>query len=381
MHIIRKPQFKVSCYILALVFSCLLSISLLAPKSYASQADYTFDDLSNSLNVNVYTFCATSYQYVDGVHRYIADYQTTATPVIHSSVGDDGIRRNYFTVSSPAGCTGWWGINEIYPTTWGIGSGNYTSYMALSSRSFFHGATNLTSTLIGYVNNSTYDVMLHTAGWSWYSLARDDGYDLNTRYQFYEGYNEDSGDLESETIILNFNQTGLPNDVGGIYGSFGSTCKYIDENGVWRMGYFGNESCPLGLYSTNQVSVLFTLTLGYSSNSNDFLIDDTDDVSGLPTIDDAMDANTSLGNISLSILNPISGFLALFTDSECVSLSVIPGWFGLGTTQVCSPWYDNIRPVLTPIFNFAGTMLVFGFCVSWLRGRHGFDNSVRVETY
>lgn len=369
MHIIRKPQSKVSCYILALVFSCLLSISLLAPKSFASQADYTFDDLSNTQYVNVYTFCATSYQYVDGVHRYIPDYQTTSTPVIHSSTGEDGILRNYFTVSSPAGCTGWWGINEIYPYTWGVGSGNYTSYMALSSRSFFHGATALSSTLIGYVNNSTYDVMLHTAGWSWYSLARDDGYDLNTRYEFYEGFNEDSGNLESETIIFNFNQTGLPNDVGTIYASFGSTCKYIDDGGVWRMGFFGNESCPLGLYSTNQVSVLFTLTLGWSDQANDFLIDDTDDVTGLPTIDDAENAINSLDNLSFNLAVPFNTWFNLFTDNSCISIPTVSSWFGLDTQYICSPWSGTLRDVLSPVIGVASGMLIFGFIVSWLRDR------------
>ena len=85
-------------------------------------------------------------------------------------------------------------------------------------------------------------------------------------------------------------------------------------------------------------------------------------------VDSANSSNSLLGNISIPIFNPISSWLVLFTDSQCIDISTLSGWFGLSTQHLCSPWHSNIRDVLTPIISVGGTLLLFGYAIRWLNG-------------
>lgn len=86
-------------------------------------------------------------------------------------------------------------------------------------------------------------------------------------------------------------------------------------------------------------------------------------------INNANSSNDSLlGLVISNIPFPFSSWWALFTDNSCVDISTVPGWFGLSSQHICSPWSSSIRSTLTPVISVMSGMLLFGFVIHFMRG-------------
>ena len=86
-------------------------------------------------------------------------------------------------------------------------------------------------------------------------------------------------------------------------------------------------------------------------------------------LNNAGGSNNSLNGLRISnIVLPFSNWFDLFTDQRCATISVIPGWFGLSSQEICSPWPNTIVNVLTPLMSAMSIMLLFGFIIHFLRG-------------
>ena len=79
-------------------------------------------------------------------------------------------------------------------------------------------------------------------------------------------------------------------------------------------------------------------------------------------------ANGILSVFQFTVLDPLASFWSLFSDNTCVNIPIIGGLINMeGSTQVCSWWPANIRAITTPVFTSAGTLLLWGFVMKWLR--------------
>lgn len=86
----------------------------------------------------------------------------------------------------------------------------------------------------------------------------------------------------------------------------------------------------------------------------------------------------SLGNISLSLLNPLNSWKDLFTNGCSVNVPILAGWLHSPSSTYTSWWCSsstllNIKSVLTGVLSIVGVMIVFGFAFKWLRTNNGED--------
>lgn len=86
----------------------------------------------------------------------------------------------------------------------------------------------------------------------------------------------------------------------------------------------------------------------------------------------------SLGNISLSLLNPLNAWKNYFTNGCSVNIPIIAGWINSPSTTYSSWWctdskLQGIKSVLTGVLSIVGVMIVFGFAFKWLRTNNGED--------
>lgn len=71
---------------------------------------------------------------------------------------------------------------------------------------------------------------------------------------------------------------------------------------------------------------------------------------------------------NLKFLNPFAGFFSLFkTGDDCVDIPIIAGMLNSPSSRYCSWFPVSVRSILTPVLGISGTMLIFGFFVSWLK--------------
>lgn len=92
------------------------------------------------------------------------------------------------------------------------------------------------------------------------------------------------------------------------------------------------------------------------------------------------EAAGELGSLfNFSVLNPFAGLLGMFNDGTgCFSIPVIGGMLGLENKEYCSWFPASVRNILTPVIGMAGTIVLFGFVVSWLGGG-GLNGKVKVS--
>lgn len=86
----------------------------------------------------------------------------------------------------------------------------------------------------------------------------------------------------------------------------------------------------------------------------------------------------SLGEITLSLLNPLNSWKNLFSNGCSVNIPIIAGWLNAPQSSYTSWWcststLSNIKSVLTGVLSIVGVMIVFGFAFKWLRTNQGED--------
>lgn len=72
---------------------------------------------------------------------------------------------------------------------------------------------------------------------------------------------------------------------------------------------------------------------------------------------------------NFGLIFPWSTWFDGFTNNSCVDVPNIASWLHTNQSHYCTFWPANIRQSLTPIFNSISLMVIFGFVVSWLKGR------------
>lgn len=79
-------------------------------------------------------------------------------------------------------------------------------------------------------------------------------------------------------------------------------------------------------------------------------------------------ANGILSVFQFTVLDPLASFWSLFSDGSCVNIPIVGGLINMeGDKRVCSWWPASIRAITTPVFTSAGTLLLWGFVMKWLR--------------
>lgn len=361
MHIFYcKTSTKFVVLILALAFS--FSI-LLAPKSYASAElsnTYTVDDLSN-FAITVNTFCASDVHMENNALAYSAYSYSTQEYATYNDTF------NYYTIYNPNNCT-YWGVSRIDLDNWAIAPETYI-YAEFIVDNMYAGYNKIGQGEYGYINTTSWDMQLHDNSWNTYGLVKDG---LLVTGRFHYTISEENGLFYDDTEYNFYSDSANPY----LYPRFGSSAL-VSNNGSWSPQYFGDDNVPIWYNSAGAASMSFSLRLAYSTTADDWVLESSNGGGGSdpdnPDWDiiqnnggNANDSNNQLGGINFSLINPFTSWLNLFTDNNCVTVSIIPSWFGMEETQICTPWGD-IRSYLSPIFSVFGSMLIFGFIVSWLR--------------
>lgn len=365
MHIKLLPLWISSKFVYTTFAFCVafFTIILLSPLSFASSelpSTYTVEDLSN-FSITVNTFCAYNVSSINGALSYSYNSYSTSLNSTYNNTF------NYYTVYNPNNCT-YWGVSRIDLDNWGIAPDNYI-YAEIIVDNMYAGYNEVASSVFGYINTTTWDMQLHDNQWNSYGLVKD-GSLVHGRFKY--TINEDNGLLYDDTEYNFYSDTNNPY----LYPRFGSSAL-IYNSGSWSPQYFGGETTPIWFNSSGAASMSFTLRMAYSNTSDDWVLESANNGGGSdlgnPDWDiiqnnggNANDSNNQLGGINFSLINPFTSWLNLFTDNNCVTVSIIPSWFGMEETQICTPWGD-IRSYLSPIFSVFGSMLIFGFIVSWLR--------------
>lgn len=362
MHIKLQPLWISSKFVYTTFAFCVafFTLILLSPSSFASSelpSTYTADDLSN-FSITVNTFCAYNVSSVNGALTYSYNSYSTSLTSTYSNTF------NYYTVYNPNNCT-YWGVSRIDLDNWGIAPDTYL-YSELIVDNMYAGYNEVASGVYGYINTTTWDMQLHNNTWSSYGLVKD-GSLVHGRFKY--TINEDNGLFYDDTEYNFYSDPENPY----LYPRFGSS-GLIYNSGSWSPQYFGTETTPIWYNSSGAASMSFSLRMAYSNTSDDWVLESANNGGGSDSDNpewDIIQDNVSNAptdySISLPILNPISSWLALFTDTQCITISSIPAWFGLSSQTICSPFGD-LRDAISPVVNIFGSMLIFGFAVSWLRG-------------
>lgn len=105
-----------------------------------------------------------------------------------------------------------------------------------------------------------------------------------------------------------------------------------------------------------------------NQDANDRYQDEKDTIS-----ENGSDAQDTANNaqFGFNIGNPLTTWIGLFVDSNCVDIPTIANWIHSNETRVCSPWSDQVRAVTTPIIGVLSGTILFGFLVNWLKNKDG----------
>ena len=74
---------------------------------------------------------------------------------------------------------------------------------------------------------------------------------------------------------------------------------------------------------------------------------------------------------SFAVAWPYANFFNNLTDHDCIDIPIIASWLYNTQSHLCTYWPSGIRDTLTPVFMSLGSILLFGFIVSWLKGSSG----------
>lgn len=363
MHIKLLPLWISSKFVYTTFAFCVafFTLILLSPSSFASSelpSTYTAEDLSN-FAITVNTFCASNVYMDNNALSYSAYSYSTQE---YSTYIDTF---NYYTIYNPNNCT-YWGVSRIDLDNWAIAPDTYI-YTELLVDNMYVGYNKIGQGEYGYINTTSWDMQLHDNSWNTYGLVKDG---LLVTGRFHYTISEENGLLYDDTEYNFYSDSANPY----LYPRFGSSAL-VSNNGSWSPQYFGDDNVPIWYNSAGAASMSFSLRMAYSDTVDDWVLESASDGGSGSDSDnpewDIIQDNVSNAptdySISLPILNPISSWLALFTDTQCITVSSIPSWFGLSSQTICSPWGD-LRDAISPVVNIFGSMLIFGFAVSWLRG-------------
>lgn len=84
------------------------------------------------------------------------------------------------------------------------------------------------------------------------------------------------------------------------------------------------------------------------------------------SVGDASDDASSMSH-NWSLINPLTGWLNLFSDTGCASIPTIKNWLHGVESQVCTPWDGTVRNTVTPVVSVLSTTIIFGLVVRWLK--------------
>lgn len=150
------------------------------------------------------------------------------------------------------------------------------------------------------------------------------------------------------------------NDLDSIDYCLASYPAHMGEGGaVYQNNFYGiGEYSILALNSVDITKSTIDNRFDYSKG--DFVAISTD-----------VDNSAILDIFNFSIVNPFVNLFNLFSDNQCVQIPTLASWLNVNS-NVCTPWASSIRTVLTPVFTIAGTMLLWGAVISWLKSRGDF---------
>lgn len=381
--------------VIGAVFSLFFSLVSFASQSYATDTFYNYGTITIQASIcKQTTISGRSYPYMNCS-------QEVGVTVSSSPDGDPTAPRQTFLFKGNTSQD----LTTAYTSTIGCTASNVKCFLRISRILFSpkSDSNNYVYLQDGdfylYRLTSTNDIFLGTAREFYSSTVEDQFYtfggldsylNFNMQGQYscldlannpcavsYR-FNHDRDDLELDGNFSSIVTSGKVSDTTAynyefINNVYNSTLESYDRSAYDGLLYY------IPLTNKNTFNANYTLFEGYIFfyQTDDFVDISSsgvnpDDNPELGVIQDATnDANSSnaqLGGISIPIFNPISSWLVLFTDSQCIDISVVPGWFGLSSQHICSPWYASIRDVLTPIISIGGTLLLFGFAIRWLNG-------------
>ena len=95
------------------------------------------------------------------------------------------------------------------------------------------------------------------------------------------------------------------------------------------------------------------------------------------SVNDANSDANSMDTSGFHLSNPLSSWLSMFTNENCVDIPKLASWLNSQETRVCSPWSADVRSNLTPIISVLSLTVGFGLLVHWLKGSSdvGLENS------
>lgn len=218
--------------------------------------------------------------------------------------------------------------------------------------------------------------------WNDYYSCLDNNPDCQFRYS----WDTTTGTGSTFITSLNYKKpSSWPSNIG--FSGINVMNNYYDTTDEQFNWMFNDEYVPLYMLNTGQYPssadayIYFTVAIVETSelyNLTDSDGVDPDSVLGVwedekylinENTDNANGSNNSLLGLNIAnIALPFSNWFDLFTDQRCTTISVIPGWFGLSSQYICSPWPYTITSVLTPIMSVMSIMLLFGFIIHFMRG-------------
>lgn len=150
------------------------------------------------------------------------------------------------------------------------------------------------------------------------------------------------------------------NDLDSIDYCLASYPAHMSDGGaMYQNNFYG-----IGEYS---ILALNSVDISKSTIDNRFDYSKGDFVA----ISSEVDNSAILDIFNFSIVNPFINLFNLFSDNQCVQIPTLASWLNVNS-NVCTPWASSIRTVLTPVFTIAGTMLLWGAVISWLKSRGDF---------
>ena len=79
-------------------------------------------------------------------------------------------------------------------------------------------------------------------------------------------------------------------------------------------------------------------------------------------------ASPIMSVFNFTVIDPMNSLWSLWNDNSCVNIPIIASMIHYTqSNQVCTWWSASTRSVTTPVFVTMGTLLLWGFVMSWLR--------------
>lgn len=184
-------------------------------------------------------------------------------------------------------------------------------------------------------------------------------------------------------VINSYSQNSIDICFGGFSQYEVGFGNYCGSDSWPRLSYF-YLSKPYTLsnaWSDNLISDVFTARFncvsGTCLDQTALLIRNVEDLHNEDT--SGWDFSENVGSSWFDVFHfnlafPFAQLFTSFTNDSCVDIPIIAGWLGTNQNRYCTWWPSSIRSTLTPVFSSISLMLLFGFAVSWLKGRS--SNSV-----